>query len=80
MENKWTLGKNTDISTTVAYGIFKMQMIKVSHSNLFQELPTKMKVMFKKKDNHGVNSEQNSSGIFSSCSLINMEAQVRKLT
>lgn len=35
MENKWTLGKNTDISTTVAYGIFKMQMIKVSHSNLF---------------------------------------------
>lgn len=34
----------------------------------------------KKKDNHGVNSEQNSSGIFSSCSLINMEAQVRKLT
>ena len=39
-----------------------------------------MKVVFlKKKDNHGVNSEQNSSGIFSSCSLINMEAQVRKL-
>ena len=34
----------------------------------------------KKKDNHGVNSEQNSSGIFSSCSLINMEAQARKLT